>query len=308
MPAPLRSDVQPVENETRDRIITGLVTVVPFLALGLAAWQVWGSALHWSDVSLFLGMYLFTGLGITVGFHRCLTHRSFKTHDWLRGRWPSSARRRSRAPSSLVADHRKHSLGRRRRPPQSARRPRRRLAWRSGRPPPRPHRLDLHPHRAGQQDTLRAGPVEGSDGELGGSQLRGVGDRWPAVAFLPRLGDGGTLFAALTGLLWGGLVRVFVLHHFTYSINSLCHVFGSREFETPISPQLLMDSAAFHNSHHAFPTSATHGLPWWQVDISGLIIDGLKRCAWSGTWSASHPSGWCRKTAGGAPSLRGPQW
>ena len=64
---PLPSDIQPVANETRDRIITGLVTLVPFLALGLAAWQVWGSALHWSDVFLFLGMYFFTGIGITVG-------------------------------------------------------------------------------------------------------------------------------------------------------------------------------------------------------------------------------------------------
>ena len=74
---PQPSDIQPVANETRDRIITGLVTAVPFAALFLAAWQVWGSALHWSDVFLFCGMYLFTGLGITVGFHRHLTHRSF---------------------------------------------------------------------------------------------------------------------------------------------------------------------------------------------------------------------------------------
>ena len=82
---PLPSDIQPVENETRDRIITGLVTLVPFLAIGLAGWQVWGSALHWSDVFLFVGMYVLTGLGITVGFHRHLTHRSFKTYDWLHG-------------------------------------------------------------------------------------------------------------------------------------------------------------------------------------------------------------------------------
>src|ERR1700754_1134119 len=82
---PLASDVQPVANETRDRIITGFVTVIPFVALFVAAWQVWGSALHWSDVFLFLGMYFFTGLGITVGFHRHLTHRAFKTYGWLHG-------------------------------------------------------------------------------------------------------------------------------------------------------------------------------------------------------------------------------
>src|SRR6476659_6338447 len=82
---PLPSDIQPVANETRDRIITGLVTLVPFVAIVFAGWQVWGEALHWSDVFLFVGMYLLTGLGITVGFHRHLTHRSFKTHTWLHG-------------------------------------------------------------------------------------------------------------------------------------------------------------------------------------------------------------------------------
>src|ERR1700753_3412074 len=82
---PMPGDIQPVANETRDRIITGLVTVVPFVALFVAAWQVWGSALHWSDVFLFLGMYFFTWYGITVGFHRHLTHRSFKAKTWLHG-------------------------------------------------------------------------------------------------------------------------------------------------------------------------------------------------------------------------------
>ncbi|MFP5389266.1 MAG: acyl-CoA desaturase, partial [Thermoleophilia bacterium] len=81
----LPSDIQPVANETRDRIITGLVTLVPFIAIGLAGWQVWGKALHWSDVFLFCGMYFLTGMGITVGFHRHLTHRSFKTTRWLHG-------------------------------------------------------------------------------------------------------------------------------------------------------------------------------------------------------------------------------
>src|ERR1700759_1160930 len=77
---PQPGDIQPTDNETRDRLITGLVTVVPFVALFVAAWQVWGSALHWSDIFLFGGMYLPTGLGITAGFHRQLTPRAFKTH------------------------------------------------------------------------------------------------------------------------------------------------------------------------------------------------------------------------------------
>jgi stearoyl-CoA desaturase (delta-9 desaturase) len=94
---------------------------------------------------------------------------------------------------------------------------------------------------------------------------------------------GGTVVAGLTGLLWGGLVRVFVLHHFTYSINSLCHTFGRREFETTDESRNLALIAiptlgeAYHNSHHAFPTSATHGLRWYQVDISSLVINGLEK-------------------------------
>jgi stearoyl-CoA desaturase (delta-9 desaturase) len=94
---------------------------------------------------------------------------------------------------------------------------------------------------------------------------------------------GGTLFAALTGLLWGGLVRVFVLHHFTYSINSLCHVFGNRDFETADESRNLALIAiptfgeAWHNNHHAFPTSATHGLGRWQFDPSAIVIDSLEK-------------------------------
>src|ERR1700710_1482125 len=108
-PGPQPGDIQPVENETRDRIITGLVTVVPFVALFVAAWQVWGSAVHWSDVFLFLGMYFLTGLGITVGFHRHLTHRSFKAKTWLHGLLAILGSAAIEGPViSWVADHRKH--------------------------------------------------------------------------------------------------------------------------------------------------------------------------------------------------------
>ena len=78
-------EVQPVVHETADRIATGTITVLPFIALGIVCWQVWSDLLHWSDIAVFLIMYVLTGLGVTVGFHRHLTHRSFKTHPWLRG-------------------------------------------------------------------------------------------------------------------------------------------------------------------------------------------------------------------------------
>jgi stearoyl-CoA desaturase (delta-9 desaturase) len=93
---------------------------------------------------------------------------------------------------------------------------------------------------------------------------------------------GGTFHAGLTGLLWGGGVRMLVVHHVTYSINSLCHFFGRRDFETGDESRNLAWLSIFtfgeswHNNHHAFPTSARHGLRWWQVDPSWIVIRALE--------------------------------
>src|ERR1700752_3834589 len=80
-----RDDVQPLANENFDRFLTGTVTVIPILALGIVAWQVWSELLGWSDLIVFAIMYVITGLGVTVGFHRLFTHRSFKTGKAVRG-------------------------------------------------------------------------------------------------------------------------------------------------------------------------------------------------------------------------------
>jgi stearoyl-CoA desaturase (delta-9 desaturase) len=110
-----------------------------------------------------------------------------------------------------------------------------------------------------------------------------------AVPFTLGFAIGGDLKGALTGLLWGGAVRILVLHHVTYSINSLCHFFGGRPFATGdelrnlawLAPVTLGE--AWHNNHHAFPTSARHGLQWWQVDMSYWVIYTLSalRLAWN---------------------------
>ena len=108
-PAPGPDEIQPVANERLDRIATGTVTVVPFLALGLVCWQLWERALNWHDVVVFLILYAITGLGITVGFHRLLTHRSFKTKRWVRATFAASGSAAIEGPViSWVADHRKH--------------------------------------------------------------------------------------------------------------------------------------------------------------------------------------------------------
>jgi stearoyl-CoA desaturase (Delta-9 desaturase) len=294
---PLSSDVQPVSRENLHRTITGLVTLIPFAALGLAAWQVWDQALHWRDLVLFVVLYVPTGLGITVGFHRLLTHRSFKTYAWLRGLLAILGSAAIEGPViSWVADHRKHHA----------------FSDEHG-DPHSPHvdhgvglagalRGLLHAHVGWLFiHTQRGNKERYAPDLLEDSVIRWV-DRtfvlWAIVGLLVPFGlgwlIGGTLLAAATGLLWGGLVRVFVLHHFTYSINSLCHVFGRRDFETTDESRNLALIAlptlgeAWHNNHHAFPTSAVHGLGRWQLDLSALVIGTLERLGL--IWDVVRPS------------------
>ena len=281
-----RDDVEPVLNETRDRIATGIVTAVPVLALGLVVWQVWGDFLRWSDVVVFVIMYMATGLGITVGFHRYFTHRSFKTSKPARAVLAVLGSAAIEGPViSWVADHRKHHT----------------FADQEG-DPHSPH-VD---HGVGWRGAFK-GLLHAHVGWLFIHTQRGLRRRYardliddPIVNFVDRkfvfwavgglllafaLGwaIGGSLFAGLTGLLWGGAVRMLVVHHVTFSINSLCHFFGRRRFETDDESRNLLWLAPFsfgeswHNNHHAFPTSAEHGLRRWELDPSALVIRALEK-------------------------------
>jgi stearoyl-CoA desaturase (delta-9 desaturase) len=286
MPEPGPHDIEPVEHETLDRFATGTVSVVPFLALGVVCWQVWAELLHWSDIAVFAILYVLTGFGVTVGFHRLFTHRAFATKRWLRGTLAALGSAAIEGPViSWVADHRKHHA----------------FADQPG-DPHSPH-VD---HGVGWRGALR-GLAHAHMGWLFLHTQRGARKRYapdliadPVVSFVDRtflvwavggLGAafglgwliGGTLTAALTGLLWGGAVRLLVLHHVTFSINSLCHFFGRRRFDTGDESRnlawlsLLSFGESWHNNHHAFPTSATHGLRWWEIDTSSLLIRGLER-------------------------------
>jgi stearoyl-CoA desaturase (delta-9 desaturase) len=283
---PTAADVQPVANETRDRIITGLVTLLPFVALGVAGWQVWSELLGWHDLVVFGVMYALTGLGVTVGFHRHLTHRAFATKPWVRGTLAVLGSAAIEGPViSWVADHRKHHA--------------------FSDQPGDPHSPHVD-HGGGLRGALR-GLAHAHVGWLFIHTHRGAKQRYapdlladPVVRFVDRtflvwavggllaafaLGYaiGGTLTAALTGLLWGGGVRMLVVHHVTYSINSLCHFFGRQRFATADHSRNLAWLAPFtfgeawHNNHHAFPTSAEHGLGRREFDISALVIRMLER-------------------------------
>ena len=279
--APTSADVQPVAHETSDRIITGVVTAVPVLALLVVAWQLWSDALRWSDLIVFTAMYVATGAGVTVGFHRYLTHRSFETKRWVRATLAALGSSAIEGPViSWVADHRKHHV----------------YSDRHG-DPHSPH-VD---HGSGWSGALK-GLWHAHVGWLFIHTQRGAKQRYapdllndPLIRFIDRtfllwvvlglaipfgLGYaiGGSLHAGLTGLLWGGAIRMLVLHHATYSINSLCHFFGRRQFDTGDESRNLFWLAlptfgeAWHNNHHAFPTSARHGLKRWEVDVSAGII------------------------------------
>ena len=278
--------VQPVEHETTDRIITGLLTFVPFAMLFLAAWQTWNQALRPSDLIIFGTIYLLTGLGITVGFHRLFTHRSFATHPWLRGVFAALGSAAIEGPViSWVADHRKHHA----------------CSDREG-DPHSPH----VGHGSGWKGAVK-GFVHAHVGWIFIHTQRGNKQRFapdlladPVVSFVNKtfllwaiiglaapfglgVAIGGDVAAGLTGLLWGGAVRVFLLHHVTYSINSLCHIFGRQPFETKDESRNLAWLAlptlgeAWHNNHHAFPTSARHGLGRWQLDPSAGVIWALEK-------------------------------
>ncbi|MEA2361205.1 MAG: hypothetical protein QOD71_350 [Thermoleophilaceae bacterium] len=279
-------EVQPVANETADRIATGTITALPFIALGIVCWQVWSDLLRWSDVAVFLIMYVLTGLGVTVGFHRHLTHRSFKTSRPLRGLLAILGSVAIEGPViSWVADHRKHHT----------------YSDQEG-DPHSPH----VGHGGGFRGALK-GLAHAHVGWLFIHTQRGNRKRYapdliddPVVSFVDRtflvwaLGGfaiafglgyaiGGTLDAALTGLLWGAGVRMLVVHHVTYSINSLCHFFGRQRFPTGDESRNLFWLAlptfgeSWHNNHHAFPTSAEHGMRRWEIDPSALVIRGLER-------------------------------
>jgi stearoyl-CoA desaturase (Delta-9 desaturase) len=281
-----RDDVQPVANETLDRVATGAITVIPVLALGLVAWQLWQQLLGWSDLIVFAIMYVATGLGVTVGFHRLFTHRSFKTGKAVRAVLAVLGSAAIEGPViSWVADHRKHHVF-------------------SDKPgdPHSPH-VD---HGVGLKGALR-GLLHAHVGWLFIHTERGLKTRYApdlladpvvryvndtfllwvlaglAAPFLLGWAITGSVSGGLTGLLWGGGVRMLVLHHSTYSINSLCHFFGRRRFSTGDESRNLYwlsfftFGEAYHNNHHAFPTSARHGLSRWSWDPSAWVIWALEK-------------------------------
>ncbi len=270
--------------------VTLLIVGLPLVGVVVVAASLLGSSVTLVNLSLLTIGYVITGLGVTAGFHRLFTHRSFTANRGLR---ISLAVAGSLAFEggviSWVATHRRHHA----------------FSDRSG-DPHSPHR-----YGGGLWGQLR-GVGHAHLGWLFGTDTTSVAQYAPDLendpimrridrAFplfcvvslaLPMLAGWlltGTLHGALTGLVWGGLVRIFLLHHVTWSVNSLCHLTGSRPFKTrrddratnlwPLAIVSFGDS--WHNLHHADPTSARHGVDPGQVDIAAGFIRLWERLGWA---------------------------
>jgi len=270
-----------------ERNVNIAAVVTPFLGLIVAATLLWDGFLGARDVAIFALMYALTAVGVTVGFHRLLTHRAFRTRAWLRYTLAVLGSMSLQGPViDWVADHRKHHT----------------FTDEEG-DPHSPHagagaglpgmvRGLWHAHTGWLFETHgQASSKRFARDLLEDPKMRAINRSFPLIAlsslllpFLLGLAlGGGALVAGLSALLWGGLVRIFIVHHITWSINSICHFFGRRRFDTDDHSTnvfwLALPSLgeAWHHNHHAFPQSACHGLRWYEIDPSGWLILALAR-------------------------------
>jgi stearoyl-CoA desaturase (delta-9 desaturase) len=256
--------------------------VVPFLGLILAITLLWGRGITWLELSLMAGMYVATGLGITVGYHRLFTHRSFETVRPMKFILAVLGSMAVEGPLlKWVATHRKHHQHSDR--PEDPHSPHSRGGGLRGVIAGFWHAhvgwvfTPDHPNLMRYVRDLNADRVLRAI-----SKLFGV---WVMLGLLIPTGLGwlltGTWTGALLGLLWGGLVRICLVHHVTWSINSICHMWGGRPYQGDDESRnnficgILAFGEGWHNNHHAFPNSAAHGLRWWQVDVSYLLIRAM---------------------------------
>jgi stearoyl-CoA desaturase (Delta-9 desaturase) len=250
-----------------------LVVLIPLLATALAIRLLWQRAVHVQDLYLLAAMYAFVALGVTVGYHRMLTHRSFRAHPAVKLLLLILGSMAFEGPAiEWAATHTKHHA----------------RSDREG-DPHSPVDGFFHAHLGWIFRDADADPMVYCRHLLSDRIVTFVSKTfllWALLSLAIPFGIGwlvGGWALALTGLLWGGLVRMFLTHHVTWSVNSVCHTFGRREFETVDRSRnewivgLLAFGEGWHNNHHAFPRSAFHGLHWWQFDVSGYLIWTLER-------------------------------
>lgn len=271
----------------RNLFITSALTVGPAIGLVVVLTLMWGHAVDVTDLVMAASFYVLTGFGVTIGFHRMLTHRSFRATRALKIVLTiAGSLAIEGTPTAWVANHRRHHM-----------------FSDQGLDPHSPHRFDGHPFgilrgflwahvgwlfRADATSADRFAPDLVDD-----TDMRRISMLFPllaAVSFLLPLALGWaltrTLSGAIAAFVWAGLVRVTALHHATWSVNSICHLFGKRPFKTKdhsrnFAPLALVSfGESWHNLHHAFPSLARHGALRGQVDPSASLIRLFERLGW----------------------------
>jgi stearoyl-CoA desaturase (delta-9 desaturase) len=238
--------------------------VVPFLALLLAIVLLWNRAVGAIELSIMAFMYCLTGLGITVGYHRMLTHKAFQASKPVEYFWAIAGSMAVQGPAiAWVADHRKHHA---------------------------------HTDEEGDPHSPHVGQGSAEFRKYAADLCDDRGMRWISRNFLAFVGlslaipfalgfflHGFSITGALWTLLWAGFVRIFFLHHATWSINSVCHFFGRRRFDVEDKSTnvawlaLPTFGESWHHNHHAFPRSARQGLGKYEVDLSAMVIWAMER-------------------------------
>jgi stearoyl-CoA desaturase (delta-9 desaturase) len=285
---PIRPDMAEETTSTFQRVLVGVFVAVPFLALVAAIPLLWGWGLNWLDVILALIFYWVSGLGITVGYHRYFTHGSFKAKTGLRvGLAIAGSLAIEGPPITWVSDHRRHhKYSDKEGDPHSP--------WRYGDDWKALSKGLVYAHIGWLFDPNQTSQEKFSPDLLADRRIKGVDAWFPGfVAFTllaPALIGGlwsMSLWGAVTAFFWASLVRVALLHHVTWAINSICHTFGNEEFEVRDRSRnvswlaIASFGESWHNLHHADPTCARHGALKGQLDPSARIIWVLEKLGWA---------------------------
>jgi len=268
------------------QVVTLIAVIVPPLGLISAMGLLWGVGFRWADVGLFVGMYTLCAFGTTIGFHRYFTHKGFTAHPAVKVALAILGCMTMQGPvTQWVTDHRKHHA----------------LSDQPG-DPHSPHvgfgegfagavRGFVHAHVGWMFSNLGMEQGREYGRDLYDDRVVRTIDRLYLVWVVLTLGIpfaigyavGGTLGAGLEGLVWGGFIRIAAYQHATFSVNSICHMFGRQDYRSRDEARnnwlvaLLVFGEGWHNNHHAFPASARHGLARREIDVSWWIIRGLEK-------------------------------
>ena len=281
-PAAARLATEPMARGMRTTI--AVFVAVPLVAVVLAIPVAWGGWLGWTDVILALVFYVIAAGGITVGFHRHFTHGSFKAPQWVSVTLAIAGSTALQGSlEQWVADHRRHHA-------RSDEEGDPHSPWRYGTSKRAVAKGLVFAHVGWLFDGEQSSIERYAPDIRGNSALRAVSRRFPwivvATILLPAVLGGLITWSwvgALTAFFWASLVRIALVHHVTWSINSICHIFGQRPFVTrdrsTNNRWLALPSLgeSWHNLHHAEPTAARHGVLKGQVDISAATIRAMER-------------------------------